>query len=202
VILPDADLDLAIRCLRFAAHWNGGDTCMAPQRIIVVESIASEFRRKLTAAAYRPEIRIEVVADTDSAIRAATESAYGLGISIFSKDLEKAGSLAATLKTGFAVINDLIVPTADPRMPFGGIKGSGFGVSRGAEGLLEMTFPHAVVVRHGRFRPHLEPLHTAAANLFAGYTLAVHGEGHQRFRGIREVLAALMAKKQVGSEQK
>jgi acyl-CoA reductase-like NAD-dependent aldehyde dehydrogenase len=200
VILPDADLDLAIRCLRFAARWNQGDTCMAPQRIIVVESIASAFR-KLSAAGDGPEIEIEVVADADSAIRAATASHYGLGISIFSRDPEKARLLAATLKTGFAVINDLIVPTADPRMPFGGIKGSGFGVSRGAEGLLEMTFPHVVLVRHGSFRPHLEPLSSAAESLFAAYTLAIHGEGRHRLRGIRAVLAALLAEKRSRREK-
>ena len=54
-------------------------------------------------------------------------------------------------------MNDVIVPTADPRLPFGGRKHSGFGVTRGAEGLLEMTVLKCVTVRRGRFRPHLDP---------------------------------------------
>ena len=66
------------------------------------------------------------------------------GASIFSRDLDARSHLAARIKTGFVLINDLIVPTADPRMPFGGVKASGFGSTRGDEGLLEMTFPHVV----------------------------------------------------------
>ena len=66
---------------------------------------------------------------------------FALGASIFSRDIAKARALAARIKTGFVLINDLIVPTADPRMPFGGVKASGFGTTRGEEGLLEMTLP-------------------------------------------------------------
>ena len=53
------------------------------------------------------------------------------------------GDSRRSFATGFVTINDIIVPTADPRLPFGGVRGSGFGTTRGAEGLLEMTYPHA-----------------------------------------------------------
>jgi hypothetical protein len=50
----------------------------------------------------------------------------------------------------------VIVPTADPRLPFGGRGASGFGLTRGAEGLLEMTAVKTVAVRRGSWLPHLE----------------------------------------------
>ena len=59
------------------------------------------------------------------------------------------------VRAGSVTINDLIVPTADPRLPFGGQGVSGFGVTRGAEGLLEMTAIKAVTIRTGRFPPSL-----------------------------------------------
>ncbi|HJX28448.1 MAG TPA: aldehyde dehydrogenase family protein, partial [Thermoanaerobaculia bacterium] len=59
-------------------------------------------------------------------------------------------------RAGVVTVNDLIVPTADPRLPFGGRGESGFGVTRGAEGLLELTTVKTVAVRRGRWLPHLE----------------------------------------------
>jgi aldehyde dehydrogenase (NAD+) len=53
-------------------------------------------------------------------------------------------------------VNDVIVPTAHPATPFGGVGNSGWGVTQGAEGLLEMTVPQVVSVRGGSFRPHYD----------------------------------------------
>jgi hypothetical protein len=86
-----------------------------------------------------------------------------------------AHALAARINAGCVVINDLIVPTADPRVPFGGRHESGFGVTRGAEGLLELTVPKAVMTRTGRRRPHYEELSDSDAELFRHYLTAAHG---------------------------
>jgi len=51
-------------------------------------------------------------------------------------------------------VNDVVVPTAHPATPFGGRGESGWGVTQGPEGLLEMTVPQVVSVRGGSFRPH------------------------------------------------
>ena len=71
--------------------------------------------------------------------------------------------MARRVRAGSVCVNDLIVPTADPRLPFGGRGRSGFGVTRGAEGLLEMTVPKAISVRTGSFRPHLAAPSTPTA---------------------------------------
>ncbi|MGA7880474.1 MAG: aldehyde dehydrogenase family protein, partial [Terrimicrobiaceae bacterium] len=144
------------------------------------------------AAAHVPRLLVERVRDDATAVHRANAAGCALGASIFSGDIPKARALAARVKTGFVLINDLIVPTADPRMPFGGVKASGFGTTRGDEGLLEMTFPHVVAVRRGRMHPHFDAPADGDAHLFTTYIRAAHGR--HRFAAIREFVAALIEK--------
>ena len=69
---------------------------------------------------------------------------------------QSAAKLAAGLRTGGVTVNDVIVPLAHPATPFGGRGASGWGVTQGAEGLLEMTVPQAVSLKGGSFRPHYD----------------------------------------------
>src|SRR6476469_9711368 len=111
---------------------------------------------------------------------------FALGASIFSRDIARARSLAARIKTGFVLINDLIAPTADSRLPFGGVQASGFGTTRGEEGLLEMTFPHVVALRRGNSHPHFAQSEPGDAKFFSSYIRAVHGRSRTRFRALRD----------------
>ncbi|WJH37222.1 aldehyde dehydrogenase family protein [Paenibacillus sp. CC-CFT747] len=70
------------------------------------------------------------------AVRLANAVPYGLSASVFTKDRKRALRLARELETGSCSINNVIVPVSDVRLPFGGMKGSGFGRIRGREGLL------------------------------------------------------------------
>jgi acyl-CoA reductase-like NAD-dependent aldehyde dehydrogenase len=191
LVLQDADLDLVVRALGFGTRWNNGDTCIAPRRLLVVESLADDLQARLTRAAL-PALSFERVADEAAAVQGAMASKFALGVSIFTRNVPRALALAAHIKSGFVLINDLIVPTADPRMPFGGIKASGLGVTRGNEGLLEMTFPHVVAVRRGKAHPHFERLGSRAERLFSAYILAVHGRGRRRLGACRSLLGALI----------
>ncbi|MEM1227264.1 MAG: aldehyde dehydrogenase family protein [Planctomycetota bacterium] len=103
----------------------------------------------------------------DNAIRQVNTSRYRLAASVFG-DVNEAESVAERLDVGTVTVNDLIAPTADPRLPFGGRGDSGFGVTRGPEGLLAMTTPHTVVSRRGRWRPHLSPRTDSTADLLLG----------------------------------
>ena len=191
LILADADLELVVRALRFGTRLNAGETCIAPRWLVVVQSIADDLLARLSAA-HVPRLLIERVRDDATAVHRANAAGFALGASIFSGDIPKARALAARIKTGFVLINDLIVPTADPRMPFGGVKASGFGTTRGDEGLLEMTFPHVVAVRRGRMHPHFDAPADGDAHLFTTYIRAAHGR--HRFASIREFVAALIEK--------
>lgn len=112
--------------------------------------------------------------DDDEALRVANECPYALGAAIFGGP-GRAESLARRVRAGMVVVNDLIVPTADPRLPFGGRGRSGYGVTRGAEGLLELTRVKVVARRRGRFHPHFEPLDESDVELADAYLAAAHG---------------------------
>lgn len=112
--------------------------------------------------------------DTDEeALEAASVCPYSLGATIFGEE-RGARRLAARVSAGVVVVNDMIVPTADPRLPFGGLRRSGFGKTRGAEGLLEMTNLKAVVVQRAAQLRHLEPPHPRAEELFVAFLAARH----------------------------
>ena len=118
------------------------------------------------------------------------ECPYALTVSIFGAERE-ALSLAAKLRAGAVLINDLIVPTADPRIPFGGRGASGYGVTRGAEGLLEMTAAKTVLIRGNRSMRHYLPTGPQHLPLFSGMIRATHGRTWmQRFKGLRQMIAA------------
>ena len=102
--------------------------------------------------------------------------------------------MASRIKTGFVLINDLIVPTADPRMPFTGVKASGFGSTRGNEGLLEMTFPHVVATSAGKSRRYFDELGIGDERLFLSYIRAAHGRDRHRLSAIRDFISALINK--------
>jgi acyl-CoA reductase-like NAD-dependent aldehyde dehydrogenase len=180
IVLSDADPDLVIQALNFGTQLNGGETCIAPRRLIVEEPIAKKFLARLMSAGL-PNIQIQRVPNADAALEIANGNEYGLGASIFSQDLGKARSLAARIKSGFVTINDIIVPTADPRFPFGGTKASGFGVTRGEAGLLEMTHNHVVSMSREKSRRHLGVPNESLCNLFLAYIKLFHGKAADRW---------------------
>lgn len=194
IVLADADAELAIRALKFGLRLNGGATCMAPRRVIAVKPLAEKlFARMLREGL--SELSMEEVADDEMAVRRVVVGRYGLGVSIFSRDVSRARSLAGRLPCGFVLVNDLIAPTADPRMPFGGVKASGFGVTRGDEGLLEMTYPHVVAVRRGGVRPHFDEQCEGDARIFSSYIAVAHGRGSLRLAALRPLVAAAFRRK-------
>ena len=111
---------------------------------------------------------------TDTPLDAAAQCPYALGASVFGPPAA-AQAFAGRVRAGSVCVNDLIVPTADPRLPFGGRGESGFGLTRGAEGLLEMTAVKTVSVRRGPFRPHLDPPRPGDARRFALLLRWLHG---------------------------
>lgn len=83
--------------------------------------------------------------DADHAIALANRSAFGLGAAIFSQDAGRALALAAKVEAGSVFINGLV--KSDPRLPFGGVKASGYGRELGVFGIREFVNVKAVWVR-------------------------------------------------------
>lgn len=143
------------------------------QRPVVVTHVNAEM---LIARAdvFAPVLMVLDVAGADEAVAAVEACPYGLTVAVFGEERE-ARALGAKLTVGTVLVNDLIVPTADPRVPFGGRKASGYGVTRGAEGLLEMTAVKVVSVRKGKGVRQYEATTAAHADLFRGVIGASHG---------------------------
>jgi acyl-CoA reductase-like NAD-dependent aldehyde dehydrogenase len=257
IVRADADLDLAVRALVFGLRLNSGQTCIAPRRVFVARTVATEFEGRLARALagcaaaefspaqqhklaplllqalasgahllagrthsesqvigpvviaglnansplhrqdiFGPLLLLATVASDDEAIELTNESSFGLGATIFSRDERAARTLASRLQVGVVVINDMIAPTADPRLPFGGRKLSGFGVTRGREGLLEMTTHKVVVINRASRRPHLDAPERWHEKLFPAFLRLAHGRNWAvRLRGLKDLIQALSERK-------
>lgn len=167
----------------------------------VVVADAQQKMRLLNEDVFAPLISLVTVADDAEAIRLANDCEYQLGASVFSRDSVRARRIANALRAGCVTINDLVAPTADPRVPFGGTGASGFGTTRGAAGLLEMTRPKAVIEHAGSFRPHFDPAQPGDAGLFAAFTRLLHVQGlRNRGRALVELVRAGRLRGKAGSE--
>jgi len=143
-------------------------------------------------AAFAPIAAVIPFDTLDEVVAAQSLSPYALGASIFSAGSDVIRELEGRLPTGMVCINDVLAPTAHPATPFGGNRDSGWGVTQGAEGLLEMTVPQVVSTRSGRFRPHYDN-HPATADLLQGMLCWQHSARFgDRWRGFWKMVRAGM----------
>jgi acyl-CoA reductase-like NAD-dependent aldehyde dehydrogenase len=73
----------------------------------------------------------------EEAIKLANDTQYGLGASIWTQDLEKAERLSRLVSSGIVSVNNVVASA--PRIPFGGVKKSGFGRELSRYGMLEFV---------------------------------------------------------------
>jgi len=219
VVLEDADLELAAREAVTSRFLNGGQSCIAAKRFILVEAVAEEFVRRFRAgvealvvgdpldeqtqigplaradlrdqlhaqvrdslaagavavtgcrplegpgAWYRPSILDHVAPgmrawgeelfgpvasvirarDEEAAVRIANASEFGLGGSVWTRDVARGERVARRLECGCAFVNGLV--KSDPRLPFGGIKHSGYGRELSALGMREFMNAKTIWVK-------------------------------------------------------
>lgn len=87
---------------------------------------------------FGPVAAVARAADQDELVHLANSTPYGLGASIVTKDPERAAeSLVPRLDAGCVFINEMV--KSDPRLPFGGVKNSGYGRELAEEGIREFT---------------------------------------------------------------
>ncbi|MDW0282752.1 MAG: NAD-dependent succinate-semialdehyde dehydrogenase [Nitrososphaeraceae archaeon] len=86
---------------------------------------------------FGPVAPIIIANDEKQALEIANDSKFGLGASIWTQNLEKAERLSAMVASGIVTVNNVVV--SDPRVPFGGIKNSGFGRELSRYGMLEFV---------------------------------------------------------------
>ncbi len=101
---------------------------------------------------FGPVAPITIFEDEMDAIQIANDSKFGLGASIWTRNLHKAEKFSKLIESGIVTVNNMV--SSDPRVPFGGIKNSGFGRELSRYGMLEF-----VNIKSIRYYEHLLPAH-------------------------------------------
>jgi len=151
---------------------------------------ATPAMRAMRGDIFAPVLSLMRTSDLGEALAANGACPYALTAAIFGPEAE-ARRLAGRLRVGNVLINDIVIPTVDPRVAFGGRGRSGFGVTRGAEGLLAMTTPRTVQVQHGRIPFAYEATGDEHVELFAGLAKVLHCDGiGNRWDGLKRLVRA------------
>jgi succinate-semialdehyde dehydrogenase / glutarate-semialdehyde dehydrogenase len=94
---------------------------------------------------FGPVAALIAVDSEEEAIRVANDSIFGLGAAVFTRDPRRGEAVARRLEAGSCFVNDLV--RSDPRLPFGGIKQSGYGRELGPFGIREFVNVKTVYVK-------------------------------------------------------
>jgi succinate-semialdehyde dehydrogenase/glutarate-semialdehyde dehydrogenase len=86
---------------------------------------------------FGPVAALITARDEEEAITIANDSRYGLGASVWTRDVKKGEVLGRQINAGFVSVNEIV--KSDPKLPFGGIKKSGYGRELSYTGIREFT---------------------------------------------------------------
>ncbi len=111
-----------------------GDGCYyAPTVLTGVTPKMTAFREEL----FGPVASIIRARDATHAVELANDSDFGLGAAVWTSDLDRAREMSRAIDAGAVFINGMVA--SDARLPFGGIKKSGYGRELGSYGIREFT---------------------------------------------------------------
>jgi len=218
IVMPSADLDLAVAAAARARCINSGQSCIAAKRFLIADAIYDDFEARFVAAMdamkigdpgledteigplataaqldeldaqvqaaihaggrlltggermvgkgnyYEPTVLADVPRDTavyreeifgpvamlfrvrdiEDAIAVANDTPFGLGASVWTGSASEQRRFAAGLQCGAVFVNAPVA--SDPRLPFGGVKHSGYGRELSAAGMREFLNAKTVVI--------------------------------------------------------
>ncbi|KAJ4356104.1 mitochondrial aldehyde dehydrogenase [Didymosphaeria variabile] len=124
-------------------HGDGKGFYIQPTVFKDVKDTMRVFREEI----FGPVVTISSFESEDEVVRRANDTTYGLGASIFTKDLERAHRVAIEIEAGMVWVNSS--QDCDFRVPFGGVKQSGIGRELGEAGLEAYTQTKAVHINMG-----------------------------------------------------
>jgi succinate-semialdehyde dehydrogenase/glutarate-semialdehyde dehydrogenase len=100
---------------------------------------------------FGPVAAVVRVRDADEAVRVANDSAYGLGANLWTMDLALGERLARRIESGSVFVNGMVA--SDPRLPFGGVKRSGYGRELSSYGIKEFVNIQTIWIGEGSQKP-------------------------------------------------
>lgn len=111
-----------------------------PALLVDVPHSSPAFREET----FGPVAAVVRVADEEEAVRRANETRYGLGASVWTRDVERGERLAQRINAGAVFVNALV--KSSPQLPFGGVKKSGYGRELSHYGMKEFMNAKTIVV--------------------------------------------------------
>jgi acyl-CoA reductase-like NAD-dependent aldehyde dehydrogenase len=133
----------------------------------------------MTDETFGPTVPIMKVADAEEALRLANDSPYGLGASVWTKDLARGEQIARRIQSGYACVNDANINYLAYELPMGGWKESGLGVRHGAAGIRKYTRQQAILVTRLAMKRdlHFFPYSARTTKLLGRATKLLYGRG-------------------------
>ncbi|HEX8104038.1 MAG TPA: aldehyde dehydrogenase family protein [Solirubrobacteraceae bacterium] len=133
----------------------------------------------MTDETFGPTLPIMKVADAEEAVRLANDSPYGLGASVWTKDVTRGEAIARRVEAGAVCVNDAQLNYLALELPMGGWKTSGLGVRHGAPGIRKYARSQAILVT--RFAPkrdvHMFPYSRRTTTALGGLVKLLYGRG-------------------------
>ena len=126
-------VEMGARVLAGGERLEGPGFFYAPTILADVPEDAPAYREEV----FGPVAVLYRARDNEDALRLANESEFGLGSSVWTTDDEEAGFFIRGLEAGMTYVNAMV--SSDPRMPFGGVKNSGYGRELAAFGIREFV---------------------------------------------------------------
>src|SRR3954452_13771902 len=133
----------------------------------------------MTEETFGPTLPIMKVRDQEEAIRLANDSPYGLGASVFGKDVKHAEQVARRVEAGAVCVNDALVNYSALELPMGGAKASGLGSRHGAGGIRKFCQQQAILVTRFATKrdPHMYPYSAKMTARLSKFFKFLYGRG-------------------------
>jgi succinate-semialdehyde dehydrogenase/glutarate-semialdehyde dehydrogenase len=136
-----ASIERGARCVLGGTVPSGPGAYYPPTVLLDVRPGMPAYDEEL----FGPVAAIIAARDEADAIRIANDTSFGLGAAVFTRDLARGDRVAAQIEAGATFVNAAVA--SDPRLPFGGVKASGYGRELGSYGIREFVNTRTVVIR-------------------------------------------------------